>query len=252
MKKTVLIALCVILFWLTTNDDHTLAIADTKQITLAVGLSLPPYIIAEQNIGIEFDIVREALAYKGYVFKPKYVPQGRRIIEFTSGKVDGTLLIQEDQSIQAFFSDIYIVYQNIAVSLTKNNFVINSIPDLKNRSIMAFQFANRLLGDEFGHMANANAQYQEIPNQMLQINLLYAGRIDTIVLDKNIFYYYRKQNQTVDKTLPITIHNIFPPTPYKIAFKEQKVRDDFNLGLQHLRSENRYEKIIRSYIEEKP
>jgi polar amino acid transport system substrate-binding protein len=224
------------------------AFSGPKELTVAVGLALPPYNIPETNSGIEMDIVREALQNKGYAIKAKYVPFARVRREFMNREVDAALTINPDSGIKAFYSDKHLVCQNVVVSLKKNNFKINTINDLKDKSVLAFQDATLYLGRDFASMAKQNAQYKEIAKQELQINLLYSNRVDAIVLDKNIFYHHRKHNDMVDTSQPIDIWQIFPPTPFSVAFVDEKVRDDFNEGLKQLRESGRYDEIVKKYI----
>lgn len=224
------------------------AFSGPKELTVAVGLALPPYNIPETNSGIEMDIVREALQNKGYAIKAKYVPFARVRREFMNREVDAALTINPDSGIKAFYSDKHLVCQNVVVSLKKNNFKINTINDLKDKGVLAFQDATLYLGRDFASMAKQNAQYKEIAKQELQINLLYSNRVDAIVLDKNIFYHHRKHNDMVDTSQPIDIWQIFPPTPFSVAFVDEKVRDDFNEGLKQLRESGRYDEIIKKYI----
>lgn len=248
MKLTKYFVCCILIASLITTFKHSLVFADSKELTLAIGLALPPYNISETNTGMEFDIVKEALKIKGYTMTPKYVPLARVKKEFLNRHVDGGLPFTANSGIDAFYSDVHIVYENVVVNLTKKHFIIEEIQDLKDKSIVAFQDATIYLGEDFAAMAKANPKYKEIPNQEFQINVLYMDRVDTIVIDKNIFYYYRKCNTTVDITQPIVIHEIFAPSPYRVAFVDKKVRDDFNEGLQQLRSSGRYDEIVKEYI----
>jgi len=238
----VLVSILVVAF------DFPPSFSGSKELTLAIGLSIPPYNIPETNSGIELDIVREALKNKGYTIKPKYVPFARRNKELISREVDGVLTINTDSGIDAFYSDEHIVCENVVITLTKNDFEIGSAQDLKGKSVVAFQDAIIYLGKDFSSMAKTNRKYKEVANQNLQINLLYSGRVDVIVLDKNIFYYHRKRNQMVDTTKPITFHIIFEPSPFRVAFNDKKVRDDFNEGLKILRSTKRYDEIVKKYL----
>ena len=219
-----------------------------KELTLAVGLALPPYNIPETDSGIELDIVREALKIKGYTVKPKYVPFARVKRELANREVDGALTINADSGIKAFYSDEHLVCENVVVSLKKNGFTIRSINDLKDKSVLAFQDATLYLGKDFASMADHNPAYKEIAKQELQINLLYSNRVNTIVLDKNIFYYHRKHNNRVDTSQPIEIWQIFPPTPFRVAFVDETVRNDFNEGLKQLRESGRYNAIVKKYV----
>lgn len=222
--------------------------ASAKDITMAIGLALPPYNLPDTNSGMEFEIVKEALALKGHNLTPKYVPFGRVRVEVENRSVDGAFPINEQSGLEVFYSDEHITYENVVITLEKNHLTIATVEDLQSRSVAAFQDATIYLGETYAAMAKANAQYKEIPNQELQINLLYAGRVETVVSDINIFYYYRQRVTQVDTTQPIVIHRIFPPTPYKVAFRDETVRNDFNAGLQQLRESGRYDAIIKQYI----
>ena len=223
--------------------------AETRELIFAVGLALAPYNIPEKNCGIEMDIVREALKIKGYRVKTKYVPFARRIREIAEGEVDGVLTVNENSGLDVFLSDPHIACDNVAVSLKKNNFKIETIGDLKEKSILTFQNAKKYLGKEFVAAADASPDYREISKQQLQINLLYGDRVDVIVLDKYIFYYHRKQNEMVDIEQPIDMWYIFPKVFFRVGFVDKKVRDDFNDGLKQLCSSGRYDDIIHKYIQ---
>jgi polar amino acid transport system substrate-binding protein len=224
------------------------SLATPKELTLAVGLAIPPYNIPKTESGIELDIVREALKNKGYTIKPKYVPFARVKRALEDQEVDGALTINQDSGIEAFYSDEHIVCENVVISLKESNFNIKDVNGLKGKSVLAFQDATLYLGKDFASMAKENREYRELPKQQLQINLLYSNRVDTIVLDKDIFYYHRQRNDMVDISQPIDIWHIFPPTPFSVAFVDEKVRNDFNEGLKQLRKTGRYDEIWEKYI----
>ena len=241
--------ICVVLaLSLTVAFSPSMVFCGSKELTMAVGSAIPPYNIPETDSGIEMDILREALKPKGYTIKPKYVPFARRNKELRSRQVDGVLTINKNSGIDAYYSDEHLVCENVVISLKRNKFEIEDVLDLKDKGVVAFQDATVYLGKAYAAMAKENPKYREIANQELQINLLYGGRVDAIVLDENIFYYHKKINDMVDTTQPIKIWYIFEPTPFRVAFIDKKVRDDFNEGLRHLRSSGRYEEIVRKYL----
>ena len=43
-------------------------------VTMAFGDNLPPYILSASDAGIEVEIVRAALAYRGHVLRAKFLP----------------------------------------------------------------------------------------------------------------------------------------------------------------------------------
>lgn len=242
LKYAVLVSIFFVAF------ASSLLSAAPKELTLAVGLAIPPYNIPETKSGIELDIVREALKDRGYTIKPKYVPFARVKKELKDKTVDGALTINPDSGIEAFYSDQHIVCENVVISLKGNKFNIKNVNDLKEKTVLAFQDATLYLGKDFASMAKKNREYREISKQKLQINLLYSNRVDTIVLDENIFYYHRQRNDMVDISQAIDIWHIFPPTPFSVGFVNEEVRNDFNEGLKQLRKTGRYDEIVKKYI----
>lgn len=220
--------------------------ATAKEVTLVAGLSLPPYIIQESNSGMEYDIIKEALAKKGHTLKVKYVPFVRVAVDYK--KVDGAMTVNESSGAQGQYSDLVITYQNYAISLKEKQVNINTVQDLKDKRIVAFQNATKYLGPEFAIVANGNPDYREQGKQQLQVKMLYAARTDAIVSDINIFKYYRRQVTDMDTSADVVFHEIFKGTDYKVLFNDAGLRDDFNAGLADLKSSGRYRAITDSYV----
>ena len=130
---------------------------------------------------------------------------------------------------------------------------IRSVADLKDKSVIAFQNADRYLGQEFGRMAAGNRQYKEMAQQEAQTHMLLLGRIDVAVMDESIFRYYRQKliaERKAEQAQEYVGHDIFPPTPYKAAFVDRKIRDNFNRAIAVMRKDGRYEAIYRKYNEQ--
>ncbi len=140
MKKGLLlvaVVLCAVVVTLT-----------AKELKVAVGLALPPYIIENTKSGLEVDILKEALAASGHTIKLEFLPFARVPITMKDKTVDCALTINESSGITAFYSDSHIAYQNVAISLKSKNVVVNTIADLKKYKIVAFQDATKYLGNE--------------------------------------------------------------------------------------------------------
>jgi len=220
------------------------------EIKLGVGLALPPYVISEDNTGMELQIVQEALALGGHHVKIVHLPFARVPTSIAAREIDAAVTINENSGIRnIYYSDIHMTYQNVAVSLVKNQFAIQSVSDLKDYSIIAFQNAKNYLGSDYAEMTIANGRYKEIAQQSRQIKMLYSGRVEVIVLDINIFKYYKNREPSLDTSVDITIHELFPPSDYKVGFLDEQIRKDFNAGLKALKANGRYQEIIKSYLE---
>ena len=53
----------------------------------------------------------------------------------------------------------------------------------------------------------------------------------------------------VDTSQPVEYHALFPETPYKVAFREASIRDDFNRGLKEIRENGLYDRTIKKYVQ---
>lgn len=219
------------------------------EVKVAVGLALPPYVLSDSNTGMELDIVREALGHKGHTVTPVYLPFLRVAPAVDNGDAEAAMTVNESSGIKsAVYSDTHITYQNVAIGLASKNLSVGSIPDMGNRSIVAFQSATKYLGPAFAEMAKANSRYSEKAKQSIQISLLYSGRTDLVVMDINIYKYYKKLEKRVNTDAKVDIFEVFTPTSYKVAFRSEQLRDDFNAGLKALKASGRYDEIINSYI----
>jgi len=224
------------------------AMAETLKV--AVGLALPPYVIQESDSGMELDIVREALKLSGHSIEPVYLPFARVSKSLQDKQVDAALTVTEASGLSnVHFSESHITYQNAAVSLASKGFKIDTVSDLAGHSVIAFQNAEKYLGDSFAKMAESNNRYSEKAKQSNQIKMLFGGRVETVVMDVNIFKYFRAAETQVDTSAAVSIHEIFPPTDYKVGFLDASIRDQFNEGLKTLKDTGKYDEIIQRYVD---
>lgn len=211
----------------------------------------PPYVF-EDGTGIVVDIVRTALEASGHKVQPVYVPIERGFKMFAERQVDGTTILQESSGLKAEYSAEFMQYHNRAFALKSRNLVIHKTSDLADKSVVAFQNADKYLGGEFGRMAAANKRYKEMAQQEAQTTMLLLGRIDVAVMDESIFRYYRQkliaEGKATSSQEP-TVYDIFPPTPFRAAFIDGKVRDDFDRAIANMRKDGRYEAIYVKYAE---
>ena len=220
-----------------------------EKVSMVIGLALPPYVIAERDTGMELEIVREALAMQGHELVPLYVPFWRVLTMLGKGAADAAMTVNESSGVtNVYYSDSHITYQNQVIALKDRNYSINSINDLTPYSILAFQNANKYLGEEYRKVVSQHPFYQEVARQAKQVTMLYSGRIDLVVMDKNIFDYYRQLELRVPTAAAVQRYELFPPSLYKVAFASETVRDDFNKSLKLLRDSGRYQAIIERYV----
>jgi polar amino acid transport system substrate-binding protein len=222
-----------------------------KALKLAIGMSLPPYVIAAQNTGIEYEIVQKALAFKGHTIDPQYMSMSRLVNQLEEGKVDGALTQNAEVNVDYFLSDVYINYQNAAITLKENSIKIQKITDLKHHKVLAFQSAEIYLGDQYRSVVEQNPNYSETPEQVNQNVRLYKGLVDVVIADANIFKYFNFDKRLRIEPKPVQIATIFEPTRYRMAFKDKSVAEDFNAGLKAIKKSGDYQRIFDRYLKRK-
>lgn len=227
-------------------------IASAREVVVAIGLSIPPYVIAAEARGMEYDVVKEALALEGHVLKAEFLPLARMAKALKGGLVDAALTQIPGMTSGTVLSEVYITYRNFAITLASHDLKVDSIDDLAGKSILAFQNAHRYLGEGFRRMAEANPRYREEANQQAQPMLLFHDRVDVVVADHNIFRWFASRPEVTakaDTSRPIRMHALFPPTEYRVAFRDPALRDDFNRGLAKLRAGGEYDRIVARYAD---
>lgn len=227
--------------------------AASQQVHVGMGLPKPPYIMESGVAGMDYDIARQALAASGIRMVAHMLPQTRALAMLRSGQLDGMLSITEGIGGHDYFTDNYIVYQNVATTLARRNLKLTQIEDLANYSVAAFQNASMVLGDRFSLVASGHADYRELPTQITQNKLLYMGRVDVVVGDRLIFGYYIDKLETqIDSRQAVTYHRIFPESPRKAVFRDARMRDAFNAGLKAIRANGTYDAIVKQYAGARP
>ncbi len=227
--------------------------AASREVHVGMGLPKPPYIMESGTAGIDYEIAKQALAAGGFQIVGHMLPQTRALAMLRAGQLDGMLSITEGIGGQDFFTDNYVVYQNVATTLARRNLKLNQIEDLANYSVAAFQNASLVLGDRYSLVVSSHADYRELPTQITQNKLLFMGRVDVVVGDRLIFNYYIDKMETpIDARQAVTYHRIFPESPRKAVFRDARIRDAFNAGLKAIRANGAYDAIVKQYIGARP
>lgn len=234
--------------WLLLIVSCWLAALARADIVVGFGANKPPYVFEQGRAGLEYDIVMASFAAVGVSAQPYFAPQGRLHALLGNRLIDVITTTSEQSGIEAYYSDVYIVYQNYAITLSDRHLDIHTIDDLSRYSVTAFQRASTNLGPQFRAAVAKSPQYTEQAKQVTRDILLFAGRVDVAVADRRIFDYFRQEiGSLVDIRQAVTYHAIFPPTPYRAAFRDEALRDSFNRGLATIRRNGSYDEIQRRY-----
>lgn len=251
---------CCVVFIFSTNT-HTVNAKSLSQsyiqdrttskrtIELIAGLSKPPFIFEKENKGLQLDIIKAALETDRQRVHFIFMPLGRNFKAYKKLNIDGVItLSNEEENLDIFLSKPYISYQNVAVSLKENDFAINSISDLKNHSVVAFQNAHKFLGKLYQTATSQSSNYIELADQSQQLNMLFSRRVDVIILDVNIFKYLLQQNTGKMYAKSFDIHSIFMEKNYVAGFKDETIRNQFDTAIIKLKLDGEYQKLIDRYI----
>lgn len=225
------------------------ATAAAEVLHVGFGTHKPPYVYEGEPRGLEYEIVERAAHNAGFELTAYYAPIERLHLMLRRGEIDAITTTHERSGVVAYYSDVYIHYHNVAVALAKRGYRIEQVADLGNYAVSAFQRARVLLGPEFERMAMNNPRYREEALQINRNRLLYSGRTDVVVGDKRIIRYLdREVNDQVDITQSLDRFDIFPPTPYRLGFRQDEQRLRFDEGLRMLRESGDYQRIEQRYL----
>ncbi|MFT5759901.1 MAG: polar amino acid transport system substrate-binding protein [Alteromonadaceae bacterium] len=239
----------ILIFFLLCNVST--AYADS--VLMAFSHNIPPYIFEKKDKGIEIDIIAAALAYKGHSLKPRYFPLSRIPLAFKGKWVDAAM---GDMGVDliphgGFYANPTIIYENVFITLKNQNIVIGKPEDLDSLTIVSFQGAEKRY-KSWLEKANNEKRFYGTSNQYSQVKLLYFKRYDVVLSDRYIFKYFLKQLQLTDDAFKLSVdeHKFITANPldYRPIFRDKKVRDDFNEGLQAIKKSGEFKKIYDKYM----
>lgn len=215
--------------------------AKEKEIRIAFDNALTPALLEKTENGIQIDIVREALQRQGYQLIPVFSSPSDKEILFQEKQVDGVVSAHKKIPADARFSNVFITFNNVAISLKSRQLSLSNLDDLSELKISAFTGATYYLGEQFQRIVKNNPLYSEEAQQFNQSRLLYSGKVDVIITDSAIFNYINKMlsnSMFTEPSAAIDIHPIFSPNSYRIGFHSAKLRDQFNAGLKKISQED--------------
>lgn len=228
-----------------------------KHITLAISYDVPPYIMQQGESGLQIEILREALAYRGHTFSHVQVPTGRLQVMVSKGMADAAAGTRR-QPDGTFYSHNFITFHNVLVTKAESALAIGSVKDLKGLRLAAWQNAYRNLGPEFYSLYNPKQnqdknhfnRYYEIPKQISQVKMFWAGHVEAVVIDRHVFAYLTAQLiNEFDTAAELVFHDLFEPdTHFQVNFSTRQLRDDFNQGLAALKQSGRYAELVSKYL----
>jgi polar amino acid transport system substrate-binding protein len=222
-----------------------------QDVVMAFGEKIPPFCFPESDSGIELEVIGESLAFKKHNLHPRYYPLARVPLEFKQGHVDAAMTDLGAGAQGGYFGDPAVLYDNVFISLTQRALRISKPADLDGLHIVSFPGALKRY-PQWLTAVDKDGRYHEQNNQELQVLGLNKGRYDVVLSDRNIFHYFELQlaNTSLFKAKAVNIHPFTSVNPddYRPVFRSKQVRDDFNVGLAHLKASGRYQAIYDRYL----
>lgn len=223
------------------------------EVSMAFGEKIPPFCFPDTDSGIELDVMREALAYRGHVLRPHYYSFARIPVAFKAGEVDAAMtdLGEDMASWGAFYGNPAVTYDNVFITLKERRLAINRPEDLQGLSVISFAGAAKRYPEWLDPVRKAGRYYEQ-NDQALQVLTLDRGRYDVVLSDRNIFKYFTLQlklNRSF-KPKPVVEHHFVKlnPMDYRPVFRDAAIRDDFNAGLKYLKDSGRFQAIYAKYL----
>ena len=215
-----------------------------EKVVMVFGQSLAPYIIEENNSGVELLIIKEALALEGHELVPVYTQLGRVKFIFNQGKVDAAhrYITATKKEKDIFYGDTTIEYHDVFFTLEEKDITIRSPSDLNEYTLLSFQDAKK----HYPRWLPESYKHSQTSVQLNQVRLLQLGLVDIVLSDKNIFDYhtnlYRQSSREALKNM--RMHVFTSPYKYHPVFKSRKIAVAFNRGLKELKEMGRHSELI--------
>jgi len=223
-------------------------IANAEKINIAVGWTKPPYVIEKDNSGFEIDMLKVIFKNMGHELNLIYAPFGRSHTLLKQGLVEVGMTMSLRLNISpAVFSNSYITYQNVAISLKGRGISIKDISELSKHTIVAFQNASIYLGEDYLKASKHSSFYMEVPDQRKQVAMLLKGRTDIVVMDINIFNHLSKEILGKDHMNNVDVHRVFPANEYHLGFYDETLKSQFNKELIEYKKTDSYQQLIKKY-----
>lgn len=227
------------------------AAGQAAEVKMVFGQSLAPFANERDGKGIEIEIIRAALAASGHTLTLSFVPQARVPVAWAARDVDAAATVTPDSGIDAAYSEVYIQYEDVVIAERGRFRPDLTVAELGGLRVVGFQNAARYLGPGFAAMARANKQYREQADQMSQVRMLFGGQTDVIVTERTIFQYQLSQlveSNFRERPFAVDIFHLFDKIPYRVAFRDGAIRDDFNKGLAAIKKNGQLANITARYL----
>lgn len=218
---------------------------ESKGVSFAASSTIAPYFYPEQPGGIQYELLKYALDTGGMHISHVELAPNKRALRLTLARKTDCLVNAPEGITGLYYTRSLNEYQNSVFTLASSELAISSIEDLNNMSLLGFQNATRYLGKEFSDMAKQHKGYLEVANQQSQIIMLFTNRVQAVVLEREIFAYYRRLlRHKVDTSQPVTEQQLFSPAPRRLACRNPELAKRIDKAIATFRLSPQYHEIL--------
>ena len=220
------------------------AFSAQKTLTVAVNIG-PPWAYFEEGkgmTGIDVEIIRHVFNKHGYDTEFHLLAYNRLIKDFNDGKFD-IASPAAFASESGYFSQPYLPFKDVAISLKTSNLDISTLADLSGKRIVAYQHATSVLGPKYA-MTVKDANYIELAEREVQLTLLAHDRTDVVIGERRLLTYINAL-RFPDKEL--VIHPIFDTKNYPAVFKDKALQALFDKELKRMQVTGEFQAILNMW-----
>lgn len=219
--------------WLVTSMLLSGSLISAAATPLKVGLHLSApwsfYNDAGELDGIEYQIVSRIFTAAGFQVEYELHSYSRLLKQFSDQKLDCASPVAVAIP-GAFYTEAYLPFEDVAISLQQADLRVDSLSDLADKRIVAYQQARQVLGEPFD-FAVAQASYIELAERELQLELLFSQRVDLVVGERRVLHYLA---QKLAPQHELKTHHLFMQQSYPAACWNADLIKLFNQGLLQL------------------
>ncbi|MCO1336447.1 transporter substrate-binding domain-containing protein [Microbulbifer sp. OS29] len=220
-----------------------------SELKVAIARDAPPYVDDNAKSGFEVELIQQALPN----YSIKFVQMGwGEIQDAIKNGVAGAEanVCEHEEKGSHYYSKDYVGFVNYAISRKSEEIKITNVNDLVGHHVIAWEGAHQDLGPEFERLFSpggvGSKNYVEKQSSRDQVLDFWKNADSIAIIDKSIFAHFSLlQGHSLDD---VDTHKVFlPVSKFKMAFKDEKTRDEFNKGLSRLCSTGEYAKLLRKY-----
>ncbi|MGZ9897361.1 substrate-binding periplasmic protein [Shewanella gaetbuli] len=217
----------------------------SKPITFTTSNSIEPYFFVDQQGGIQYELLDEALTMSQLTLAGVTFATNLRALKMVRDKDIDCIINSPANTEDLFHTQSLIEYQNSVFFLTEHQLDINELDDLSRYPLVGFQNANQFLGQAFYKLSQLHPDYRELSSQKSQVLMLMNKHTEVIILEQRIFAYYLQAIMPTLKSVPkVTQVNLFPPAPRYIACHNEQTAKLVDDAITQFKQSSQYQDII--------